>query len=78
MLFSKDRQGRRGGGVALYVSDQLKCMELCLGMDEDPTKSSWVRVKGRAGTDDIIVWGSATGHQPRKTEQMRPLRAASR
>ncbi|GAB0208248.1 hypothetical protein GRJ2_003290500 [Grus japonensis] len=54
-LFRKDRQGRRGGGVTLYVNDQLECMELHLGMEEEPTKSLWVRIKGRAGTGDIIV-----------------------
>ena len=54
-LFRKDRQGRQGGGIALYVNDQLECMELCLGMDEEPTESLWVRIKGRAGTGDIIV-----------------------
>ncbi|KAK4831293.1 hypothetical protein QYF61_016763 [Mycteria americana] len=54
-LFRKDRQGRRGGGVTLYVNDQLECMELHLGMDEEPTKSLWVRIKGRAGTGDIVV-----------------------
>ncbi|KAM9590815.1 uncharacterized protein ACIBXB_005869 [Morphnus guianensis] len=54
-LFRKDRQGRQGGGVNLYVNDQLECMELCLGMDEEPTESLWVRIKGRAGTGDIIV-----------------------
>ena len=51
----KDRQGRRGGGVSLYVNDQLECVELWLGMDEEPTESLWVRIKGRAGTRDIIV-----------------------
>ncbi|GAB0209248.1 hypothetical protein GRJ2_003390500 [Grus japonensis] len=30
-------------------------MELHLGMDEEPTKSLWVRIKGRAGAGDIIV-----------------------
>ena len=30
-------------------------MELRLGMDEEPTKSLRVRIKGRAGTGDIIV-----------------------
>ncbi|GAB0209553.1 hypothetical protein GRJ2_003421000 [Grus japonensis] len=52
-LFRKDRQGRQGGGVALYINDQLECMDLHLGMDEELTKSLWVRIKGRAG--DIIV-----------------------
>ncbi|GAB0210150.1 hypothetical protein GRJ2_003480800 [Grus japonensis] len=54
-LFRKDRQGRRGGGITLYINDQLECMELHLGMDEEPTKSLWVRIKGRAGAGDIIV-----------------------
>ena len=54
---SLGRTGRRDkeGAVALYVSDQLECMELCLGMHEEPTESLWVRIKGRAGTGDIIV-----------------------
>ena len=30
-------------------------MELCLGMDEEPTESLWVRIKGRAGTGVFIV-----------------------
>ncbi|GAB0179991.1 hypothetical protein GRJ2_000464400 [Grus japonensis] len=54
-LFRKDRQGRRGGGITLYVNDQLECMELHLGMDEEPTESLWVRIKGRAGAGDIIA-----------------------
>ncbi|GAB0206600.1 mitochondrial enolase superfamily member 1 [Grus japonensis] len=54
-LFRKDRQGRRGGGVTLYVNDQLECMELHLGMEEELTESLWVRIKGSAGTGDIIV-----------------------
>jgi len=49
-LFRKDRQGRRGGGVTLYVKDQLECMELRLGMDEEPIDSLWIKIKGRAGT----------------------------
>jgi len=30
-LFRKDRPTRRGGGVALYVREQLECIELCQG-----------------------------------------------
>ncbi|PKU34212.1 dtw domain-containing protein 2 [Limosa lapponica baueri] len=30
-------------------------MELCLGMDEKPTESLWVRIKGRAEAGDITV-----------------------
>ncbi|KAK4824035.1 hypothetical protein QYF61_009626 [Mycteria americana] len=54
-LFRKDRQGKQGGGVAHYVNGQLECVDLHLGMDEEPTKSLWVRIKGRAETADIIL-----------------------
>ncbi|GAB0183727.1 hypothetical protein GRJ2_000838000 [Grus japonensis] len=54
-LFRKDRQGRRGGGVTLYTDDQLEYMELHLGMDEEPTESLWVRIKGSTGAGDIIA-----------------------
>ncbi|GAB0208424.1 mitochondrial enolase superfamily member 1 [Grus japonensis] len=56
--------GRKGTGSLgrtgraeedLYVNDQLECMELHLGMDEEPTESLWVRIKGSAGAGDIIV-----------------------
>ena len=30
-------------------------MELCLEMDEELTESLWVRIKGKAGTGDIVV-----------------------
>jgi len=38
-LFKKVRQGRRGGDVALYLKDQLECVELCLGLDEELKES---------------------------------------
>jgi len=48
-LFRKDRLGRQGGGVALYVREELECMELCLGMDGEPTESLRVRIKEKTG-----------------------------
>jgi len=32
MFFRKDGTVRQGGGVALYVREQLECIELCQGM----------------------------------------------
>ena len=40
-LFRKDRPGRRGGGVAIYVRDRLESMELCLGTGDQLTESLW-------------------------------------
>jgi len=38
-LFRKDRPTGRGRGVALYVREQLKCIELCLGADKERVES---------------------------------------
>lgn len=38
------------------LSDQLELMELQRGMDEEPTESLQVGIKGRAGTGDVIAW----------------------
>ena len=38
-LCRKDRLGRQGGVVVLYVNEQLECTELCLGMDEEVTEN---------------------------------------
>jgi len=54
-LFREDRPTRRGGGVALYVREQLECIELCLGADEEGVESLWVRIKGQPHMDDVIV-----------------------
>lgn len=35
ILYRKDRPGRRGGSVALYVREELECIKLCLGVDEE-------------------------------------------
>ncbi|GAB0199842.1 hypothetical protein GRJ2_002449600 [Grus japonensis] len=52
-LFRRDRQGRRGGGVALYVTEGLDCTELSVG--NSTVESLWVRFKGQANKGDVIV-----------------------
>ena len=53
--FRKDRPTRRGGGVALYVKEQLESIELGLWADEELAESLWVRLKGQAHKGDITV-----------------------
>ena len=38
-LFRRDRQGRRGGGVVLYVRKWIDCEELCLRNSHDQVES---------------------------------------
>lgn len=33
--FRKDRSGKQGGGVALYVREQLECIELHLEVNDE-------------------------------------------
>ena len=52
-LFRRDRQGSRGGGVALYVRECFDCLELNDG--DDRVECLWVRIKGKANKADIAV-----------------------
>lgn len=44
-LFRKDRPGRWGGSIALYVSDQLECMDSALGWMMSQPKGCGSRLK---------------------------------
>jgi len=37
------------------VREQLECMELCLGVDEEQVERLWVRIKGQPHMGDVIV-----------------------
>jgi len=37
------------------VREQLECIELCLGADEEGVKNLWDRIKGQAHKGDITV-----------------------
>ncbi|PKU31493.1 rna-directed dna polymerase from mobile element hypothetical protein [Limosa lapponica baueri] len=69
-LFRRDRQGRRGGGVALYVRECFDCIEL--DSSDDKVERLWVRMKGKAnkGVCSLIWEGSAIDHPTRMRRQM--------
>ena len=54
-LFRRDRQGRRGGGVALYIQEFFDCIKLndC----DDKARCLWVRMRGKANKADILLGG---------------------
>jgi len=62
------------------VREQLKCIELCLGADEEGVESLWVRIKGQPHMGDVIV--SVYYRPPDQEEEVdeafyRQLQAAS-
>lgn len=52
-LFRKDRQGRQGTEVALYVKKGLNCPELAVG--NDAIENFGVRIKGPTNKVDVVV-----------------------
>ena len=55
VLLRKDRPARQGGGVALYVREQLERIEYCPEVDEERVESLWVGTKGQARMRGTVV-----------------------
>ncbi|CAM5130792.1 unnamed protein product [Natator depressus] len=53
-LFRKDRQGRKGGGVALYVREQYDCSELRYKTAEKP-ECLWIKFRSVSNKSDVVV-----------------------
>ena len=54
-LFRRDRPGWRGGGVSLYARAQQGCVELCLGMSDEPAETLWVRSSMQTDVSNVVV-----------------------
>ena len=52
-LFRRDRQGRRGGGVALCVRERFDFT--ALAVRDDVVESLWVRIRGMENKEDVSV-----------------------
>lgn len=58
------RQGRQGGGGALYVRERLRCTALAI---RDDVENLWVTVKGMDSKADVYCWSSS---QDNSTEEL--------
>lgn len=52
-LLRRDRQGKRGSGVALCVGECISCLELNDG--DDRVESLWLRIRPKANKAGILV-----------------------
>jgi len=46
-LFRRDRWGKRGGGIALYIKKSIQCEELSLKNSHEQLESLWIRIRDR-------------------------------
>ncbi|KAK4826957.1 hypothetical protein QYF61_012806 [Mycteria americana] len=54
-LFRRDRQGRRGRGVALYAKNWIDCTELSLKNSNVQVESLWVKIRDQANKGNFVV-----------------------
>ena len=54
-VFRRERQGKRGEGVALYIKKLIQCEELSLRNSHEWVKSLWVRIRHRGNKGDLLV-----------------------
>jgi len=55
-LFCKDKQGRRGGGVTLYVKENLECIEVNYSdCGRNPIEYLWVKIRGVISKGDLTI-----------------------
>jgi len=52
-FYRRDRRGKRGSGVALYVRDCFDCIEL--NNCDDKVECLWVKMRGKANKADILL-----------------------
>lgn len=52
-LFGRERQGRQGGGAALYVKEGSDCTALAAG--DDMAESLCVKIRGKAKKADVLA-----------------------
>ena len=53
IALQRDRRGKRGSGVALYVRDCFDCIEL--NNCDDKVECLWVKMRGKANKADILL-----------------------
>lgn len=54
-LFRRDRQGKRGGGVTLYIKRWIECEELPLKNSHKQVESLWVKIRDRTNKGHLMV-----------------------
>ena len=65
-VFRRNRRGRRGGGVAIYIRKGIECEELSLKNSREQVKSLWVTVRDQGSKGSLAI--SVYNRSPNQTE----------
>ncbi|KAF4805399.1 hypothetical protein TURU_001090 [Turdus rufiventris] len=65
-LFRRDRKGRRGGGMALYIREAFDAIGI--EMNDDEVECLWVGIKGKANKADTLQ--GVCYHLPNQEEEV--------
>ena len=68
-MFRKDRVGRRGGGVLLYIKDTIPAYEVQLQEEADCNEAIWCKLVTGHTTYNSYHWSSISLSQHNQTEQ---------
>ncbi|KAF4797049.1 hypothetical protein TURU_077966 [Turdus rufiventris] len=67
-FFRRDRKGRIGAGVALYIREALDAIGI--ETNDDGVECLWVRIKGKTSKADILL---GVYHPPNQEEEVNNL-----
>jgi len=54
-LFRRDRQGRKGGGVATYIREGIECEELSLKNNHEQAECLWVTGRDQGSKGSLLI-----------------------
>jgi len=54
-LFRRDRQGKSGGGVVLYIKKSIQSEELSLKNSQEQVESLWVRIRDQSNKGNLAL-----------------------
>jgi len=54
-LFRRDRRGKRGRDISLYIEKSIQCEELSLKNSREQVESLWVRIRDRSHKGNLMA-----------------------
>ena len=72
VMFRRDRIGRRGGGIILYVKESIHAYEITLGREADCDEAVWCKIISRNSTltNGLVYRSPNTNEEDKKYQTL--------